>query len=306
MRTFCGLLISITAAVCLMGIARAQDNRQDDSIIVSARPPVDGPAARKLVARMAVPVGGQLARFHVPVCPMVSGIPDPYAQRVVARIRQVASDVHAPVGPPGCAPNFFLVVVDDGRAFAEAMGKADPAIFTGVSGLEQKRLLTDPGAVRSWSATRRLDANGDRSPTAPLPGAGSDARDQNANPRVGGAVNRVLVDKVSIINPGVQQAITSSYVVIDTAAVLGRGLMQIADYAAMRGLAMTGTSRLDGNEDTILTLFDPDGGGHKGGLTKLDRAYLAGLYHGTGDRDIYGQRSGIARRIVKAGRGDAQ
>lgn len=304
MRTLCGPLIFIAAVTGLTDTVRAQDNGQDDSIIVNARPPADGPAARKLVARMAVPVGGQLARFHVPVCPLVSGIPEPYAQRVVARIRQVARDAHAPVGPPGCAPNFFLVVVDDGRAFVEAMNKTDPAIFTGVNSFEQKRLLTDPGAVRSWSATQRLDANGGRSPTAPLPGAGSDARDQNSNPRVGNAVNRVLVDKVSIINPGVQQAITRSYVVIDTGAVLGKGLMQIADYAAMRGLAMTGTKRLDGDEDTILTLFDPDGGGHKDGLTKLDRAYLAGLYHGTGDRDIYDQRSGIARRIVKAGRGD--
>jgi hypothetical protein len=54
-----------------------------------------------------------------------------------------------------------------------------------------------------------------------------------------------------------QQTINSAWVVLETEATLGKSLRQIADYAAMRGLAMVRPGMLDGSADRILDLFEP-------------------------------------------------
>jgi hypothetical protein len=47
-------------------------------------------------------------------------------------------------------------------------------------------------------------------------------------------------------------------VLFDRAAVSGKTLVQLADYATMRGIARTRPAESDGQPlDTILTLFDP-------------------------------------------------
>jgi hypothetical protein len=60
----------------------------------------------------------------------------------------------------------------------------------------------------------------------------------------------------SNINPSVQQAIVSVWVVLETGATFGKSLTQLADYAALRGLAMVRPAE----------------------LTEFDRAYLKSLY----------------------------
>jgi hypothetical protein len=66
--------------------------------------------------------------------------------------------------------------------------------------------------------------------------------------------------------------------VIETGATFGKSLTQIADYAALRGLAMVTPGELDGSEDTILALFEPGSQAAPAELTEFDRAYLKGLY----------------------------
>jgi hypothetical protein len=61
-------------------------------------------------------------------------------------------------------------------------------------------------------------------------------------------------------------------------------LTQIADYAAMRGLAMVRPSELADSDGTILSLFEPGANAATPELTEFDRAYLKGLYSLQGRR----------------------
>jgi len=68
-------------------------------------------------------------------------------------------------------------------------------------------------------------------------------------------------------------------VLFDRTGVRGKTVIQLADYATMRGFARTRPAEGDAAIDTILALFD-EGAVPPGGLTDFDKAYLRSLYEG--------------------------
>ena len=93
-----------------------------------------------------------------------------------------------------------------------------------------------------------------------------------------GDVNVMRIYESSNIDPSVRQAIVSAWVVLETRATFGKSLTQIADYAALRGLAMVRPAELDGSAETILALFEPGSNAAPAKLTDFDQAYLKSLY----------------------------
>ena len=116
-----------------------------------------------------------------------------------------------------------------------------------------------------------------------------------------GDVNVMRTYESSNINPSVQQAITSAWVVIETGATFGKSLTQIADYAAMRGLAMIRPAELVESQDTILALFEPDSEAAPSELTEFDHAYLKSLYRVQGRRWARQQVHQMADAIAREG-----
>jgi hypothetical protein len=110
----------------------------------------------------------------------------------------------------------------------------------------------------------------------------------------------------SNIDPSVEQAIVSSWVVLETRATLGKSLTQLADYAALRGMAMVRPAELDGSEDSILALFEPESNTAPATLTEFDRAYLKSLYRiqgrGRAQQQLQKIANGIARENGQAAR----
>jgi hypothetical protein len=74
-----------------------------------------------------------------------------------------------------------------------------------------------------------------------------------------------------------RQDIVASLVVIDIPAINGLTTIQIADYAAMRGLARTRPPKQTGAVGTILGLFDKDATPPRE-MTVFDLAYLRAVY----------------------------
>jgi hypothetical protein len=71
-------------------------------------------------------------------------------------------------------------------------------------------------------------------------------------------------------------------VLFDRSAVLDMTLVQLADYATMRGMAQTRAPDTV-SVASILGLFQPvdvDGDNRANGLTDFDRAYLSAVYEG--------------------------
>jgi hypothetical protein len=282
--------------------AQAQDDAAEEStIVVTGRQPVGEDEALDVVRKVARPVDGQLARFQQPVCPRVIGFETRYESIVEARIRQTAAKTGARVGGEGCLHNLFVVIVDDGREFVEELRRREPGAFGGLSRREFARLADGEGAARSWSSTVMTNSVGT---VAATPGGGSGGSAVNATAAsigFGGGTNVLRVYESSNIHPSVQQAIGAAWVVIETGATFGKTLDQIADYAAMRGLAMVRPAEFAARADTILALFESGAQDAPDELTAFDLAYLKGLYSVQGQRWARQQVRQLAEAIAREG-----
>jgi hypothetical protein len=268
---------TVVASPCVL--AMAEESNSNSTIVVTGKLPRTEEKTREAIQRMARPVGGQLARFKYPVCPVVIGFQPQYEARVAERIKADAEAVGAGAAPEGCLTNLFVVVVDDGRGFVAEMHRLHPEAFAGLSKRELTALANDEGAARTWTKTAQTNSMGQIA-AKPSPTYGSEPIKvgfQGSSMHFGD-VNVLRVYESSNMFPSVEQGIASSWVVIETRATFGKTLNQIADYAALRGLAMVRPGEL-GSESTILALFEPGASAAPAGLTEFDRAFLTSLYH---------------------------
>lgn len=295
-------LLSLLAAAMVPVAASAQDTNEGstDDILVSGKRQLTKEETLDVVSRVAKPVDGQLARFHDPVCPNVTGFDTPYAAMVADRIKRDAEAIGAKAGAEGCDPNVFVVIVDDGPAFVRELARTHPGAVAGLSERELAELTDGKGAARAWSATGLSNSMGGGA-RRPAPNTGGPAaKGDYSNSNIDfGDVNVMRVYETSNINPSVQQVVGFSWVVIETQATLGKSLRQIADYAALRSLAMVKPAALDGTEDTILGLFEPDTRNAPSQLTDFDLAYLTNLYRAPPRRWAWSQANYIAGAIAE-------
>lgn len=299
--------LMLLGAVAAPTAAHAQPAAQasDPAIVVTGQVPLSEERALEVVRRVAQPVDGQLARFRERVCPLVTGFDTPYAAIVADRIKATAERVGAEVAGEDCAANLFVVIVDDGPGFVRELARRDEGVLAGLPSREYEELANAEGAARAWSATRQTNSMGAVA-GRPSPSQGSGAvKPGFAGSSVSfGDVNVMRVYESSNINPSVQQTIHSAWVVIETEATLGKSLRQIADYGAMRGLAMVRPAELDGSADTILSLFEAGSPSAPPELTAFDLAYLSSLYRVASLRSAQSQVRYIADAIARdAGEG---
>jgi hypothetical protein len=299
------LLTGLVAALIVPGPAQAEPSAEP-AIVVTGQPPLTEAEARAAVRRLSRPVDGQLARFHQRVCPAVIGFESRYEALVAEWIRATAEAVGAEVADVGCAPNLFVVIVDDGAGFVRALAERDAGALSSLPPSEFAELAASDAVARSWSVTQLTNSAGAVA-GRPSPSAGGGAVKVGfAGSSVSfGDVDVLRVNESSTINPAVQQTIQSSWVVIETEATLGKSLRQVADYAAMRGLAMVRPDRLERRELTILDLFEPGARTGPPALTEFDLAYLTSLYRAPSRRWARSQVRYIADAIARADQGQA-
>ncbi|MEO8019563.1 MAG: hypothetical protein ABI769_17265 [Pseudomonadota bacterium] len=271
-------LLAAGATLVASPYAQAEQSNSGPTIVVTGRLPPTEAKTLEVVRRVARPVDGQLARFKEPVCPRVTGFQSQYEALVAKRIRAVAEAVGAGAGEEGCVTNLYVVVVDHGGEFVAELHRRDPEALAGLSKREFAALTTDQGAARSWTTTALTNSVGAIAARPPPTVGGGAVRYERASMHFGD-VDVLRVYESSNISPSVRQAIVSAWVVLETRATFGKSLAQLADYAALRGLAMVRPAELDGSEDTILALFKPGSDAAPAELTEFDRAYLKSLYH---------------------------
>lgn len=274
-------------ALMLLPVAAAADAPLPSSrqpIVVTGERFADADALRHYVAEIATPAADQLARFHAPICPLVDGLPEPYAGRVAGRIRSVASRARIPVAGAGCRPNVTVVFTESAPAFVRQARNAAPNMFVGLEPAEIRRLLRGNNGVVAWQATEVRN---------------SDGLDNGQDSRMGPGL---FVPQSSIINLATRQEMVSSYVVIEQRAAEGKSLDQIADYAAVRLLAeVRPPSARAAAGSTILTLFE--GGEAPRAATALDLAYLSALYRAPTNVRFTRQAAAIAALMSQSAAG---
>lgn len=283
------LLFAVVAALGLAA-ARAQTVPGPDDIVVTGSKEGHRKAAEAYVASIAVRSETQLARFHQPVCPLVIGIPRPYSTMVEKRIAEDAAAAGAEVAKKvRCDANLIVVIAEDGAALVKDIRIHYPGWLAGLSPGDIDA-LSIPSPARSWSVTSLRNEDGQRVRNSPE-SAGSDAL-------AGKPVLRVMT--ASILRQPTRQDMEASFVMIDKAPTIGLTLRQLADYAAMRGLARTRPPAGDGAAlSTILTVLDPASTARARELTNADTAYLRALYRGNGTAAAVIEKNEIARRIAE-------
>jgi len=203
-----------------------------------------------------------LARFEDRLCPGILGMKVDYAGMMIDRIRDNAEQLGMWMADDeDCSPNFIVAFVSDGQAQLADLERKFGYMFDDLRLSERTALLAETGPVRVWTSTAMRTRDG-----MPI------ARAQSlVDPPI---VSMWMAH--SKIYTAVREDITQVLVVFDASGVAGKSLVQLADYATMRGFARTRPVEDDPAMETILTLFHSDQ--PPGEMTEFDRAYLAALY----------------------------
>lgn len=243
--------------------------RADTTIVVTGEQPMQSEVtrqAREITAATGI-LHAPLSRFEGDrLCPGVIGLKAAYASLMIDRLRANAErfDLWMSEDDGTCAPNFVVAFVDDGQAVLRQIADGQYWLFSDMPRFERIALLAEDGPVHVWTTTEARTAGG-----MPLP---SRADGRKVTAMSSGGVARAALP--------VREDITGVLVLFDRDDVRDLSLVQLADYATMRGLARTRPIDADGAPlDTILALFD-ESAEPPAELTAFDGAYLGALYRG--------------------------
>ncbi|MEO6360786.1 MAG: hypothetical protein ABIO43_09470 [Sphingomicrobium sp.] len=270
-----GLLMTLAAAT-----VHQSSPTRPDTIVVTGEARLTEASARRAIE--AVSLGEfQLARFHGSVCPMALGVAPESARSMEERIRRIASAAGVKVAPSPCVANFVVILASDVQSsFADIKAK-HPDWLVGVTPAGLSRLERERGPVLAWSSTTIRNENGETLSTV-----------DRLNPQ------NLRVQSASILSQPTRQQIDGSVVIINSEAALGKTVGQLANYAAMRGLAQTRIPNEVPAVNTILSLFHA--ASPPKALTSFDFGYLRALYASNGRETAARERSRMARLIASS------
>lgn len=294
---------AVAASLAFAGQAAAQSEP------VAAQPPED----RKIIVRGQVeppsqeqvteqahnisiigdPLHDPLPRFEDHLCPGVLGLKPEAAEIVVQRIRFNAEDLGIRLAEADgtCEPNLIVAFVDGAQEQLAAMARNQGYMFAGLSVSARGELFDVSGAARVWTNTVTRTRDGMPVPSS-RDAASSPERRGSTFAGTDGAGNALSAPYGAKMPPiaaaqaahsriffPTREDIVSVLVLFERDAVRGKTLLQLADYATMRGLASTRETSGETAADTILSLFDGEGPKPER-MTAFDRAYLETLYEG--------------------------
>jgi hypothetical protein len=232
-----------------------------------------------------------VARWRAPLCFNVQGLPDAQNHFVLARLAQIASNSGAQLQNEGCskgAYNFNVVFTLDADQVAHDWYALHRDMFdTNASNTQLRRFLNPPTptAVRVWHDATLFGSDGlslipvnQGDPVEPLP----DFDVTGSRLPTRGAIG-----------------LNFAVVIIDGKLAAGAGLAQLADYAAMVGLADLDLDAEVGPVPTILRLFAEAPQLRPAGLTAWDQAFLNALYHSEASpRSLRAQLAGSVVHVM--------
>jgi hypothetical protein len=226
------------------------------------------------VSAIAVaPFQESLARWRIPVCPLVAGLPREHGEFILNRVSQIAREAGVPLASEHCRGNFYVVVTSNPDALLKAWMKRDGSMFGDAGGTKIRGFLKAASPVRVWynanlETAEGLPLTGNGNSLAPMRSTAQPLKDVPTNSHALGF--RLAHDDV--------RDLTSVIVLIDTERAKGISFGQLADYVALIGLAELRLDAAVGDAPTILNLF---GGSGKAppGLSPWDESFLKALYH---------------------------
>jgi hypothetical protein len=225
------------------------------------------------------------------LCPGVIGLKADFAALVVDRIRANAErfGLWMTEDDGTCRPNFVVAFVDDGQATLQQVADGQSWLFKDMPRHERVELLADDGPAHVWTTTQARTREGIDLPDAP--------NGRKVSAMSSGGRARVQLQA--------REDITGVLILFGRDDVRDLTLVQLADYATMRGLARTRPVDGDGQAmATILALFDADAT-PPAEMTAFDRAYLGALYAGQANVSGLTRVLGVERELRRQARAEA-
>lgn len=237
--------------------------------------------SRAFVEAVAAPASGRkAAAWRGRICVGVTGLRPEIAQPMADRVLDWGASLGLQTGNPGCEPNIFVVMTDDGDATARALVESRPREFrTGISsmtpnGAALETFQTSGKKVRWWHVSIPVNAS-TGAPIIRLPGQPPFAVSQEIRtPADLGSFGNAV--ESSLINDRSRDDLTQIIIVVEMAAFDVANFNQVSDLVAMAALAQITPDTVPPTP-SILTLFDTTRA-QEPTLSRWDRAYLQSLY----------------------------
>jgi hypothetical protein len=208
------------------------------------------------------------ARWHLPVCPLVAGLPKAQGEFILERVSEIARAATVKLAPEKCTGNFLVVFTGQPYELITQWRRRNPGMFDVSYGEAQfGRFLNSTRPVRVWYNAEFPD---DNDTTEEILTGGI-----NMNQFYGAGSARLPNSKLKW---GAVRVINTAIVVVDTKHLKKLNLGQLADYIGVVGLAEINLDRNSGDAPTVLRLFSSDSSAAGTGLTDWDRAFLKSVY----------------------------
>jgi len=264
MRVFVFSVLLLTAANAAQ--AQPQVSMPVETVTSAAQRARDDDTAHRFVQSVLAQsptMENQYAKWKAPVCPHVYGLTPVAAYVVEHRIKEVASQVGAPVDHKDpCIPNIGIIVTADPQKSLDSLATVAPYL---VASSSRRTKVEHP--VEIWYASMLRDYNGKLNFDQSWEDAGLDGP-----PMVPAQLSR--------LSTGQTAEMGAATVLVNAQAVTGLSLGALADYIALQTLAQNQVTDRCQNVPSITNLLLPgcDAANHTDQLSDLDLALLTGLY----------------------------
>jgi hypothetical protein len=232
-----------------------------------------------------------IARWHVPICPLVAGLPRKDGQFVFDRLSDDFESTNIPLGKERCHPNFFIVATMNPEATLKAWWHRNYNLNGDQTGFSD--FIGTPRPVRIWYNAKLISGDGTPTNRFGIPTVGMGGGGGNAFQGIESFQISTIPHVEFSAVPDLQFVIA----VIDLTSVSGMDWRQVTDYIAMAGSTQVD---LDAHVDaapTIMSLFSTSGNARPQALSEWDRSYIKELY--LTDPVLRRQRVLIAKAMFK-------
>lgn len=314
------VLLAPLFCIAVVGAAMAQ-NPPPESVTVTGTKSRE--VMRGFVDSTAAPTHllGKIARWEVPICPYAVGVKPAAADFVVARVKEVAEKVGAPVSTDAqCKFNIEIVFTKTPQALLDDMKKNQPFLLGFWGGSEERdRLATFRRPIQAWYSTATQDLRG----KVEVDSARTTATGQGLmvivpcglakSGRGGGGspgspawctLSLPYAQKANVtgsrIGSGLRSNLHHIVIIVDPRQVAGEELDAVSDYIAMLALTQLGSLDTCQTLPSIVNLLPKACPSRTGRLSETDLGYLRGLYRMRSGMELVVQKNEIASEMTKA------
>ena len=293
-----GYTVAVFLAILLQPLAASAQNRTE-SVTVTGQTLKTRTEILRSFIRSTVASSydtGKLARWTLPICPLVIGLKPEENAAVAERIRKDAQSVGARVATnQPCAPNVTVAFAPEPQTLmTQIAASADRKGNLGDNdGAYHRRKLSQVIApIQAWYGTKTTQAHG-------APGAR-----ESPYPDVTGfcSLAPCFFAQDSHLGDGIPTNLSNVLVVVDIRKVDGREVGTIADYVAMLTLLKTEAFAACRPLPSVTNLLTPDCDENlkTAALSDADLAFLRGVYKTDVGQYLNLQRGDILREMEKS------